>query len=56
MRVKVLPPHGCDRSALDERCWMELPEGAIAVLFVIFLIIFHCDCDLITAPNPTQII
>lgn len=29
MRVKVLPPHGCDRSALDERCWMELPEGAI---------------------------
>ena len=29
MRVKVLPPHGCDRSALDERCWMELPEGAM---------------------------
>ena len=28
MRVKVLPPHGCDRSALDERSWMELPEGA----------------------------
>ena len=27
MRVKVLPPHGCDRSALDERSWMELPEG-----------------------------
>ena len=28
MRVKVLPPHGCDRSALDERSWAELPEGA----------------------------
>ena len=27
MRVKVLPPHGCDRSALDERSWMDLPEG-----------------------------
>ena len=27
MRVKVLPPHGCDRSALDERSWAELPEG-----------------------------
>lgn len=27
MRVKVFPPHGCDRSALDERCWMEIPEG-----------------------------
>lgn len=28
MRVKVLPPPGCDRSALDERSWMEVPEGA----------------------------
>ncbi len=28
MRVKVLPPHGCDRSALDERSWVELEEGA----------------------------
>ncbi|MER2150336.1 MAG: MoaD/ThiS family protein [Candidatus Limivicinus sp.] len=28
MRVKVLPPHGCDRSALDERSWAELPEGS----------------------------
>ena len=27
MRVKILPPHGCDRSALDERGWAELPEG-----------------------------
>lgn len=28
MRVKILAPHGCDRSALDERCWTTLPEGA----------------------------
>ncbi len=28
MRVKVLPPHGCDRSALDARSWAELPEGS----------------------------
>ena len=28
MRVKILPPHGCDRSALDERSWAELGEGA----------------------------
>ena len=28
MRVKVLPPHGCDRSALDEKSWAELPEGS----------------------------
>lgn len=28
MRIKVLPPIGCDRSMLDERCWMEVPEGA----------------------------
>lgn len=27
MRIRVFPPHGCDRSALDERCWMEVPEG-----------------------------
>ena len=28
MRVKILPPHGCDRSALDARSWAELPEGS----------------------------
>ncbi len=28
MRVKLLPPPGCDRSALDERSWAELPEGS----------------------------
>ena len=28
MRVKILPPPGCDRSALDERSWAELPEGS----------------------------
>lgn len=28
MKVKVFPPRGCDRSALDERSWMELPEGS----------------------------
>ena len=28
MRVKVFPPHGCDRSALDERGWAEISEGA----------------------------
>ena len=28
MRVKILPPAGCDRSALDERSWAELPEGS----------------------------
>ena len=28
MRVKVFPPLGCDRSALDERSWAELPEGS----------------------------
>ena len=27
MRVKILPPPGCDRSALDARSWAELPEG-----------------------------
>ena len=28
MRVKILPPHGSDRSALDERSWTELPDGS----------------------------
>ena len=28
MRVKVIPPIGCDRSRLDERGWMEVPEGS----------------------------
>lgn len=28
MKVKVFPPRGCDRSALDERSWIELPEGS----------------------------
>ncbi|MCR5664324.1 MAG: MoaD/ThiS family protein [Oscillospiraceae bacterium] len=28
MKCKILPPHGCDRSALDERSWTELPEGS----------------------------
>ncbi len=28
MKVKVLPPAGCDRSCLDEKSWMEIPEGA----------------------------
>jgi len=28
IRVKVLPPPGCDRSRLDERGWTELPDGA----------------------------
>ena len=28
MRVKVLPPSGCDRSCLDEKSWMEIPEGS----------------------------
>ncbi len=23
----MFPPRGCDRSALDERSWMDLPEG-----------------------------
>ena len=27
MKVKILPPHGCDRSALDARSWAELPES-----------------------------
>ena len=28
IRVKVFPPYGCDRSALDERSWLELPEDS----------------------------
>ena len=24
----MFPPLGCDRSALDERSWIELPEGS----------------------------
>lgn len=28
MRVKVLPPRGSDRSALDERSWADIPEGS----------------------------
>ena len=28
MKVKVFPPRGCDRSALDERSWADIPEGS----------------------------
>ena len=28
MKVKIFPPRGCDRSALDERSWAEVPEGS----------------------------
>ena len=28
MKVKVFPPRGCDRSALDKRSWADLPEGS----------------------------
>jgi sulfur carrier protein ThiS len=28
MRVKIFPPPGCARSKIDERGWMELPEGS----------------------------
>ena len=28
IRVKVFPPYGCDRSALDEKSWMEIPDGS----------------------------
>jgi len=28
MRVKIFPPRGCDRSALDERSWADLPDGS----------------------------
>ncbi len=27
MKLKVFPPRGCDRSVLDSRGWMEMPEG-----------------------------
>ena len=28
MKVKVFPPPGCSRDRLDERGWMDLPEGS----------------------------
>ena len=28
MRIKILPPHGSDRSMLDAASWTELPEGS----------------------------
>ncbi len=28
MKVKVFPPRGSDRSALDERSWLDLPAGS----------------------------
>ncbi len=28
MKVKIFPPRGCDRSALDERSWADIPEGS----------------------------
>lgn len=28
MKVKIFPPLGCDRSALDRKSWAELPEGS----------------------------
>lgn len=28
MKVKVFPPLGCDRSALDKRSWADIPEGS----------------------------
>lgn len=28
MRIKIIPPLGCDRSALDERSWAEMKEGS----------------------------
>lgn len=28
MKVKIFPPLGCDRSALDSKSWAELPEGS----------------------------
>ena len=28
MKVKIFPPRGCDRSALDERSWADLHEGS----------------------------
>ena len=34
MKVKVFPPRGCDRSALDAKSWMELPEGSTLLVSV----------------------
>ena len=28
IQVKIIPPPGSDRSKLDERGWVELPDGA----------------------------
>ncbi len=28
LRVKILPPPGCDRSILDERSWVDMKEGS----------------------------
>ena len=28
IKIKVFPPHGCDRSRLDERGWMEIEDGS----------------------------
>ena len=28
MKVKVIPPLGSDRSRLDERGWVEIPDGS----------------------------
>ena len=28
IKIKVFPPHGCDRSSLDERGWMEIEDGS----------------------------
>lgn len=28
MRVKIIPPLGSDRSALDERSWVTMDEGS----------------------------
>lgn len=28
MRIKIIPPYGCDTGRLDERGWTELDEGA----------------------------
>lgn len=28
MRIKIIPPYGCDRSRLDDRCWTEMDEGS----------------------------
>ena len=40
MKVKILPPHGSDRSMLDERSWADLPEGT-TVRDILRLI--HCS-------------